>query len=83
MVAARWQSRGPGSFGAALGHDRLDVATTHNDMGVVYELQGKYAEALEVYSNALDIRASALGRDHPSVADTECNTALARSPRRS
>ena len=39
-------------------------------MGIVYRLQGRYAEAEPLYKRALAILEKALGPDHPDVATT-------------
>ena len=57
------------------GPEDLDVAKTHNNMGVVYEAQGKYEEALEAYSKSLHIKIKVVGQDSPHVADTKYNIA--------
>ena len=43
---------------------------------VVYETQGKYADAEALYKRALAIREKALGQDHPDVARTLNNLAV-------
>lgn len=44
-------------------HLQLDVAATISNIGLVFECQGKYEEAMVHYSRALSIRAKFLG-DH-------------------
>ena len=41
---------------AALGEQHPDVGQTYNNMAVVYENQGKYEQALELYSKAPPVR---------------------------
>ena len=55
----------------------LDVATTYNNIALVYKTQGKYEMALGQYEMALGqyakclaIEIKALGEDHPDVAFT-------------
>ncbi len=52
----------------ALGPDHPDVAISLNNLALLYETQGKYAEAEPLYKRALAIREKALGPDHPDVA---------------
>ena len=59
-----------------LGDDHPDVATTYNNMAVVYMNQGKYEEALAMYEKALSISLKKLGDDHPDVATTYNNMAI-------
>ena len=59
-----------------LGDDHPDVATTYNNMALVYTKQGKYNEALAMYEKALSIRLKKLGDDHPRVADTYVNIGI-------
>ena len=47
--------------------DLADVATTLNNLALLYKNLGKYAEAEPLYSRALAIREKALGPDHPEV----------------
>ena len=55
------------------GSQHLDVAKTHNNMGIVYEAQGKYEEALEAHSKSLDIKIELVGDMHRDVAATHTN----------
>ena len=49
------------------------VATTYNNMAIVYNDQGKYDEALAMYEKALSIRLKKLGDDHPEDVATTYN----------
>ena len=51
------------------------VATSLNNLAVLYRDQGKYAEAEPLYQRALAIREKALGSDHPDVAASLNNLA--------
>jgi CHAT domain-containing protein len=51
------------------------VATTLNNLGVVYRALRKYAQAEGLYQRALAIREKALGAGHPYVATTLHNLA--------
>ena len=56
------------------GHDSLDVAKSYNNIGYVYDSQGKYEEALEMYTKSLDITSRIYGGDnHPDVATSLMN----------
>ncbi len=52
------------------------LATSLNDLGEVYRLQGKYAEAEPLYKRSLAIKEKALGPDHPRVATSLNNLGL-------
>ena len=54
-----------------LGKDHPSVATTYNNMGLVYRNQADYPRALEYYQMSLDIRSGTLGKDHPSTKDVQ------------
>ena len=66
----------------ALGPDHPDVATSLNNLAVLYHTQGQYAQAEPLYKRSLAIREKALGPDHPDVATSLNNLAvLYRCPR--
>ena len=44
------------------------VATRYNNLAVLLQDQGKYAEAEPLYRRAIEIDEKALGKDHPDVA---------------
>jgi tetratricopeptide (TPR) repeat protein len=46
------------------------VATSYNNMGLVFDSQGDYPKALEYHEKSLEIRLSTLGADHPDVASS-------------
>ncbi len=52
------------------------LGTSLNNLAVVYEDLGRYAEAEPLYNRALAIREKALGPDHPRVATSLNNLAL-------
>jgi len=59
------------------------VARSLNNLALLYDIQGKYAEAAPLYQRALAIREKALGPDHPDVATALENYAgLLRKTRR-
>lgn len=55
-----------------LGPNHPDVATTCNNLAVLYMNQGKYTEAEPLYFRDLKISEEVLGPNHPDVAAT-CN----------
>ena len=55
-----------------LGKDHPDVASSYNNIGSVYNDQGKKDKALKYFNKALDIRLKKLGKDHTRVA-ISCN----------
>jgi Flp pilus assembly protein TadD len=59
----------------ALGPGHPQVATTLNNLGVLYRQQGRYAEAEAAHRRALAIREGALGKNHPEVATSLSNLA--------
>jgi tetratricopeptide (TPR) repeat protein len=52
----------------ALRGDHPNVATSLNNLALLYANQGRYADAEPLYQRALAIWEKALGRDHPDVA---------------
>ena len=60
----------------ALGPDHPDVAKSLNNLAVLYDNEGRYAEAEPLYKRALAIREKALGPDHPDVAISLNNLSL-------
>ena len=59
-----------------LGPKHSDVATTLNDLALLYFVQGHYAQAESLFQQALAIREQALGPEHPDVATTLENYAI-------
>jgi tetratricopeptide (TPR) repeat protein len=59
----------------ALGPDHPDVATSLNNLALLYRNQGRYADAEPLYKRSLAIREKALGPDHPDVAQSLNNLA--------
>jgi len=47
--------------------DHPRVADSLNNMAIVYQQQGKYEEALEMFTKAYHIYLKVLGPDHPST----------------
>ena len=52
------------------------MATSLNNLAVLYDNQGQYAQAEPLYKRALAIAEKALGPDHPLVATNLNNLAL-------
>ncbi len=52
----------------ALGPEHPDVATSLNNLALLYQAQGNYAEAEPLFRRSLAIYEKALGPEHPSVA---------------
>ncbi|MCC7464907.1 MAG: tetratricopeptide repeat protein, partial [Saprospiraceae bacterium] len=48
-----------------IGKDHLDYTWSVNNLGLIYENEGQYAKALELYNEALSIRSRQLGELHP------------------
>ena len=60
--------RAPAILEKALNPGHLLVATSLNNLAVLYDDQGQYAKAEPLYQRALAIREKALGPDHPDTA---------------
>ena len=58
-----------------IGPDHSTLATTLNNLAVVYEAQDKYGEAAPLYQRALALIERTLGPDHPNLAATLDNYA--------
>jgi Tfp pilus assembly protein PilF len=54
----------------SLGPNHPSVATTLNNLGQVFLLQHRYAEAEPLFRRALEIREARLGKEHPDVGTT-------------
>lgn len=61
-------------FAKAPRSDTMDTATAWNDLGEIYEAQGKYREAESAQLRALDIRRKLLPQDDPIIAASLSNT---------
>lgn len=61
--------------GRVLGEEHPDIATSYNNLAVMYYNQGKYKEAKELYKKALQIREKVLGEEHPDTATSYNNLA--------
>ena len=59
----------------ALGGDHPDLATTLNNLALLYSDQGRYEEAEPLYQRSLEIYEKALGDDHPDLGRTLSNLA--------
>ena len=54
--------------GRVLGQNHPDIATSYNNIGVIYSDKGDYDKALEYHLKAMEIRESVLGANHPDTA---------------
>ena len=63
----------------ALGPGHPDVATSLNNLAVLYDAQGAYERALPLYERALAILEKALGPGHPSTKRVSANLAALQS----
>lgn len=61
---------------ANLGPEHPSVATTLNNLALLYESMGEYEKALPLYNRALETREKVLGPEHPDVATTLNNLAI-------
>jgi tetratricopeptide (TPR) repeat protein len=59
-----------------LGERHSDTAATYNNMALVFNSQGRHAEALEYHAKALAIKRDVLGERHPDTAATYNNMAV-------
>ncbi len=59
----------------ALGPEHPNVAQSLNNLALLYDAQGKYAEAEPLYKRALAIYEKVLGPEHPHVAASLNNLA--------
>ncbi|WGS71378.1 tetratricopeptide repeat protein [Pseudanabaena galeata] len=59
----------------ALGANHPSVATSLNNLALLYRSQGNYTAAEPLYKRSLAIREKALGADHPDVASSLNNLA--------
>ena len=60
----------------ALGPDHPSLATSLNNLALLFKAQGRYAEAESLYQRSVTIKEQALGSDHPSLATSLNNLAL-------
>ena len=59
-----------------LGPNHPDVATSLNNLAVLYADKGEYERAEPIYQRALQIREATLGKNHPYVATSLNNLAI-------
>ena len=57
------------------GPEHPKVATSLNNLALLYDAQGRYGDAEPLYKRSLAIREKALGPDHPNVATSLTNLA--------
>ena len=58
-----------------LGNDHPDVATSLNNLALLFYSQGKYKKAEPLYQQVLALRQKLLGNDHPHIATSFNNLA--------
>ena len=58
------------------GEEHADVATSYNNLGIVYRNLGQYNEAKEHYEKAVIIRKKIFGEEHAAVATTYNNLGI-------
>ncbi|MDD6494639.1 MAG: tetratricopeptide repeat protein, partial [Bacteroidales bacterium] len=58
---------------AIFGETHPDVAQSYNNIGSVYDSQGDYVQALEMYQQSLKINLAIFGDTHPDVAGSYNN----------
>jgi len=59
-----------------LGHEHPDTITLMNDLALLYQHQGKYADAEPLYKEALAGSQKALGLEHPYTLTSMNNLAF-------
>ena len=57
------------------GEEHPNIATSLNNLALLYQSQGRYAEALPLYEQALEMRKRLFAGDHPDVATSVNNLA--------
>ncbi|MDF5737306.1 tetratricopeptide repeat protein, partial [Nostoc sp. S13] len=61
-----------------LGEEHPSVATSLNNLALLYNSQGRYSEAEPLYIQALDICEQRLGANHPNTVTVRENLAYLR-----
>ena len=79
MPRPRPSTSGPWPSGSRPWDPLTLVATSLNNLALLYQTQGQYAEAAPLYQRALAIREQALGPTHPDVATSLNNLAVLAS----
>ncbi|MDZ8094652.1 MAG: tetratricopeptide repeat protein [Nostoc sp. DedQUE05] len=51
-----------------LSEEHPDIASSLNNLALLYDFQGRYSEAEPLYQQALELRRKLLGEEHPDVA---------------
>ena len=59
-----------------LGPNLIDVATSYNHLGLVYEAMGELEQAKDYHQRALEIRINVLGPNHVKVVTSYNNLGL-------
>ncbi len=50
-----------------------DIATSYNNIGLIYKYKGEYETALDYYNKSLKIRIESLPPNHPDIATSYDN----------
>ena len=58
------------------GDNHLDVAKTRENMAIIYQNQGHYDQALEIYKSVLETKIRVCGHEHPDVAASYNNIGM-------
>ena len=56
-----------------MGADHPNVATSLNNLVILYEAQGRYSEAEPLYLEAIDILVNTVGVEHPNTKVVKYN----------
>ena len=64
-----------------MGEDHPNVATSLNNLALLYDSQGRYSEAEPLYLQALEIAQRSLGTNHPNTVTIRENLQILRDNR--
>ena len=70
-----WSARAVAVLQVRLGGDHLDTATAYNNLAAAYHQSGHHSQAEQLYRNALTIRETQLGPEHPHLVTVLTNLA--------
>jgi len=74
-LAEPWYKQCVSLLEIRLGEEHPSVATSYNNLAVIYYFQGRYSEAEQLYQQELALSKKLLGEEHPSVATSYNNLA--------
>ena len=75
-LAEPWQKQCLEVITSRLGEEHPDMATSLNNLALLYNFQGRYKEAEALYIQALELRRKLLGEEHLDVATSLSNLGL-------